>query len=91
MWPNGLKALRAIGPDVEEEVASRGCPITGSMMVMVEEPEPGAEPAPPAVPSAAMPMPPGLLLGIRWSEVQAGLASFVPPECIHLGRGDIDN
>jgi hypothetical protein len=35
LWPNGIKALRAIGPDVEEEVVSRGCDISGMILGMM--------------------------------------------------------
>ena len=40
LWPNGLKALRCIGPDVEREVASRGCAISGMRMGVVDEDQP---------------------------------------------------
>ena len=37
LWPNGVNALRTIGPDVAQEVASRGCDITGMRMGVVDE------------------------------------------------------
>ena len=42
IWPNGVKALRVIGDDVADEVASRGCEITGMRMGMVDEPSANA-------------------------------------------------
>ena len=103
LWPNGIKALRAIGPDVEEEVASRGCDISGMILGMVDEP--GQAPPPPegldslkaSLGKAAMGVAqkafPKIMRWqnngdglncIRWASVQAALASFLPPECIHL-------
>ena len=40
LWPNGLKALRCIGPDVEREVASRGRAISGMRMGVVDDTQP---------------------------------------------------
>ena len=44
LWPNGLKALRAIGGDVEAEVASRGASITGVTFGMVDDARSAREP-----------------------------------------------
>ena len=37
IWPNGMKALRAIGSDVEAEVTERGAKITGMTLGMVDD------------------------------------------------------
>ena len=39
LWPNGLKALRCVGPDVEAEVASRGRVISAMRLGIVDDRE----------------------------------------------------
>ena len=42
LWPNGLKALRAIGKDVEREVADRGASISGVRFTTLRDDPPVA-------------------------------------------------
>ncbi|KAK3233986.1 hypothetical protein CYMTET_55747 [Cymbomonas tetramitiformis] len=92
LWPNGIKALRGIAPELADAAIDAGCVIKGIGFGKASAPDTFKE----KVVGAGMKVAGGLMarsmewkygapmVAIRWSALQQVLSSFLPPDCIEL-------
>eukprot|EP00959_Pyramimonas_sp_CCMP1952_P276378 5777303-Pyramimonas_sp.AAC.1 len=85
LFPNGLRALRLIDPELLEAVKDAGSVIKGMIMGTGSN---GVSQEPAQRFDNLMESQYGEgMVGIRWASLQSVLASFFPPERLHLDSG----